>query len=112
MYVLIVEILGAISTVLYGINLLWDPINEEPPSDPADPNLPVVRPLLAICGSAGASAARHLQAASELCVDCQQCRSPLADDLAVTVKECAQAGRAGHTPSSLLQCWRTWHPVS
>lgn len=42
MYVLIVEILGAVSTVLYGVNLLWDPVNEEPPADPNDPSLPLV----------------------------------------------------------------------
>ena len=44
-YVLIVEILGAVSTVLYGVNLLWDPINEEPQPDPNDPALPLVCPL-------------------------------------------------------------------
>ena len=41
-YVLIVEILGAISTLLYGVNLLWDPVNPPAEADPNNPELPQV----------------------------------------------------------------------
>lgn len=42
LYVLGVEILGAIATLLYGVNLVWDPVNDPPEMDPQDPNLPLV----------------------------------------------------------------------
>ena len=42
-YVLAVELLGAVATLLYGVNLVWDPVNEAPEMDPADPALPLVR---------------------------------------------------------------------
>ena len=46
LYVLAVEILGAVATLLYGVNLVWDPIHEDPEPDPTDPGLPLVRCLL------------------------------------------------------------------
>ena len=42
-YVLIVEILGAVSTLLYGVNLLWDPVNPPAEADPNNPELPQVQ---------------------------------------------------------------------
>ena len=45
LYVLCVEILGAIATLLYGVNLVWDPVIEAPEMDPTDPSLPLVRIL-------------------------------------------------------------------
>ncbi len=42
-FVLIVEIMGATSTISYGINLLWSPVNPPLAEDPANPGLPKVR---------------------------------------------------------------------
>ena len=41
-FVLIVEIMGATSTISYGINLLWSPVNPPLAEDPANPGLPKV----------------------------------------------------------------------
>lgn len=41
-FVLIVEIMGATSTISYGINLIWSPINSPLAEDPANPGLPKV----------------------------------------------------------------------
>ncbi len=40
--VLVVEIMGATATLLYGINILWHPVNPPVPEDPANPGLPKV----------------------------------------------------------------------
>ena len=82
-YVLIVEILGAISTVLYGVNLLWDPVNEEPPADPNDPALPLVRCTggpaalsrnqwrqIALSRPSGANAHQNMEAQQYLSIPC------------------------------------------
>lgn len=45
-FVLIVEIMGATTTILYGVNILLHPIHEDIPDDPAHPGLPKVRPAL------------------------------------------------------------------
>ena len=42
-FVLIVEIMGATSTISYGINLIWSPVNPPLAEDPANPGLPKVR---------------------------------------------------------------------
>ena len=44
--VLIIEIMGATTTLLYGVNLLRHPVNPPPPEDPANPGLPKVQPPL------------------------------------------------------------------
>ena len=41
-FVLIVEIMGATSTISYGINLIWSPVNLSLAEDPANPGLPKV----------------------------------------------------------------------
>lgn len=41
-FVLIVEIMGATSTISYGINLIWSPVNPPLAEDPANPGLPKV----------------------------------------------------------------------
>ena len=46
-FVLIVEIMGATSTISYGINLLWSPVNPPLAEDPANPGLPKVRSCFA-----------------------------------------------------------------
>ena len=55
-YVLIVEILGAVSTLLYGINLMWHPINPPPEADPNNSELPMVRACLCDCHAPAACA--------------------------------------------------------
>ena len=42
MLVLMVECLGATSTLTYGINLLMEPVVETPPTDPENSSLPKV----------------------------------------------------------------------
>jgi len=44
-FVLIVEIMGATTTLLYGVNILWHPVNPPLPEDPNNPGLPKARPL-------------------------------------------------------------------
>ncbi len=39
-FVLIVEIMGATTTLLYGVNILWHPVNPPLPEDPNNPGLP------------------------------------------------------------------------
>jgi hypothetical protein len=39
-FVLIVEIMGATTTLLYGVNILWHPVNPPLPEDPNHPGLP------------------------------------------------------------------------
>jgi len=46
-FVLVVEIMGATSTISYGVNLLWSPVNPPLAEDPANPGLPKV--LYSIC---------------------------------------------------------------
>ena len=41
-FVLFVEVMGATTTLLYGINLLLDPVYETIPDDPNNPGLPLV----------------------------------------------------------------------
>jgi endoglucanase len=41
-YLLVVEILGASTVILYGTNLLWNPVIEEFPEDPESPGKPKV----------------------------------------------------------------------
>lgn len=41
--VLVVEMLGATTTLLYGLNILFDPVHEKLPMDPNNPGLTVVR---------------------------------------------------------------------
>ncbi|CAL8466081.1 g5617 [Coccomyxa elongata] len=41
-FVLIVEIMGATTTLLYGVNILWHPVNPPLPEDPNNPGLPKV----------------------------------------------------------------------
>ena len=43
---LIVECLGASTIVLFGIQMLWDPLHEKYPEDPNRPGVPQVQPLL------------------------------------------------------------------
>lgn len=47
-FVLIVEIMGATTTLLYGVNILWHPVNPPLPEDPNNPGLPKARSLF--CG--------------------------------------------------------------
>ena len=42
-YLLIVEILGASTVILYGTNLLWNPVIEKFPEDTDSPGKPKVR---------------------------------------------------------------------
>ena len=53
-YLLCVEILGFTTTIIYGLNLLWNPIIEQFPEDPASPGRPQVQhfPVLVLhsCG--------------------------------------------------------------
>ena len=43
MFVLIVEIIGASTVMLYGVNLLWNPVIEKFEEDPMLPGRPKVR---------------------------------------------------------------------
>lgn len=40
--VLVVEIMGASATLLYGLNIIFHPVNAPVPEDPANPGLPKV----------------------------------------------------------------------
>ena len=40
--VLVIEMLGATTTLLYGLNILFDPVHEELPQDPENPGLTLV----------------------------------------------------------------------
>lgn len=40
---LIIEVLGATTVVLFGINLLWEPLHEKYPPDPERQGVPKVR---------------------------------------------------------------------
>lgn len=40
--VLVVEMLGATTTLLYGLNILFDPVHEDLPNDPENPGLRLV----------------------------------------------------------------------
>ena len=42
-FVLVMEIAGATTTLLYGINMIWHPVNAPVPEDPANPGLPKAR---------------------------------------------------------------------
>ncbi len=44
-FVLIVEIMGATTTLLYGVNILWHPVNPPLPEDANNPGLPKACPL-------------------------------------------------------------------
>ena len=48
-FVLIMEIAGATTTLLYGINMIWHPMNAPVPEDPANPGLPKARRPPARC---------------------------------------------------------------
>ncbi|KAK9804363.1 hypothetical protein WJX72_009368 [[Myrmecia] bisecta] len=41
-FILVVEMMGATTTLLYGVNLLLDPVNPPLPEDPARPGIPLV----------------------------------------------------------------------
>ncbi|KAK9785110.1 hypothetical protein WJX73_006875 [Symbiochloris irregularis] len=41
-YVFAIEMLGAVATLLYGVNLIWDPVKEQPSTDPLNEMLPLV----------------------------------------------------------------------
>ena len=43
-YLLCVEVLGFTTTIIYGLNLLWNPVIEQFPEDPASPGRPKVAP--------------------------------------------------------------------
>ena len=40
--VLVVEMMGATTTLLYGLNILFDPVHEDLPQDPENPGLTMV----------------------------------------------------------------------
>ena len=42
-YLLCVEVLGFTTTIIYGLNLLWNPVIEQFPEDPDSPGKPKVR---------------------------------------------------------------------
>ena len=44
-YLLCVEILGFTTTIIYGLNLLWNPVIEQFPEDPSSPGRPKVGPI-------------------------------------------------------------------
>ena len=39
---LVVEVLGSTTTILYGLNILFDPVHEDLPKDPDNPGLTMV----------------------------------------------------------------------
>ncbi len=41
-YLLCVEVLGFTTTIIYGLNLLWNPVIEQFPEDPESPGRPKV----------------------------------------------------------------------
>ncbi len=41
-YLLCVEVLGFTTTIIYGLNLLWNPVIEQFPEDPESPGKPKV----------------------------------------------------------------------
>lgn len=41
-YLLCVEVLGFTTTIIYGLNLLWNPVIEQFPEDPSSPGRPQV----------------------------------------------------------------------
>lgn len=41
-YLLCVEVLGFTTTIIYGLNLLWNPVIEQFPEDPTSPGRPQV----------------------------------------------------------------------
>ena len=41
-YLLCVEVLGFTTTIIYGLNLLWNPVIEQFPEDPNSPGRPQV----------------------------------------------------------------------
>lgn len=41
-YLLCVEVLGFTTTIIYGLNLLWNPVIEQFPEDPQSPGRPQV----------------------------------------------------------------------
>ena len=43
-YLLCVEVLGFTTTIIYGLNLLWNPVIEQFPEDPTSPGRPQVAP--------------------------------------------------------------------
>ena len=43
-YLLCVEVLGFTTTIIYGLNLLWNPVIEQFPEDPQSPGRPQVGP--------------------------------------------------------------------